>query len=62
MNDQPRLSEAEWSLITELLQRELDELPEEIHHTRAAQVRQELSERRDMIRDLLARVRPVAVV
>jgi len=62
MNEQPRLSEAEWNLITELLQRELDDLPVEIHHTRSAQVRQELSQRRDLIRNLLARVRPVAVV
>ncbi len=62
MTDQPRLSEAEWSLVTELLQRELDDLPVEIHHTRSAQVRHELSERRDMIRGLLARMRPVATV
>ena len=62
MNDQPRLSEAEWNLITELLQRELEELPVEIHHTRSSQVRHELSERRDMIRGLLAWVRPVATV
>jgi hypothetical protein len=62
MNEQPRLTDAQWNLITELLQRELEELPVEIHHTRSSQMRGELSQRREMVRDLLARLRPVTVI
>jgi hypothetical protein len=62
MNDPLRLSEDEWNLVTQLLQQELDELPVEIHHTRSAQVREELSRRRDLVRGLLARLRPMPVV
>ncbi len=62
MNEQPPLSEQEWNLIAELLQRELDELPVEIHHTRSSQMREELSHRREMVRGLLERIRPSVVV
>ncbi len=38
---------------------EREELPVEIHHTRSSQMRNELSQRREMVRELLARVRTV---
>ncbi len=62
MIDQPILTEAEWTLVIGLLEREMEELPVEIHHTRSSQMRSELSLRRDMVRELLSRLRPVAVV
>jgi len=62
MIDQPTLTEAEWSLVIGLLEREMEELPVEIHHTRSSQMRNELTQRREMVRELLARLRPVAVV
>ena len=46
MTDQPRLSEGEWALVVELLERELEELPVEIHHTRTSSYREELIGRR----------------
>jgi hypothetical protein len=62
MHDEPRLSEAEWALVVELLERERSELPVEIHHTRSSAVRTELQERAEMVRSLLSRLRtPVAV-
>jgi hypothetical protein len=62
MNNEPRLSEAEWDLIVELLECERNELPVEIHHTRNSDVRTELQERADMVQGLLCRLRqPVAV-
>ena len=62
MLDESKLSEAEWALIVELLERERSELPVEIHHTRNAGVRADLHQRADMVRELLARLRtPVAV-
>jgi hypothetical protein len=62
MFDEPRLSEAEWALVLELLERERSELPVEIHHTRSADVRGELQQRADLVRGLLGRLRtPMAV-
>jgi hypothetical protein len=62
MLEEPRLSESEWELIVEMLERERSELPVEIHHTRSASVRTELHQRAEMVRNLLARLRtPVAV-
>jgi hypothetical protein len=46
MNEQPNLSEAEWALMVELLQREHHELPAEIHHCRVAGYREELLQSR----------------
>lgn len=60
MNDQPRLSEAEWTLVLELLQQELGELPAEIHHTRTNDFREGLVARREMVRELIERLRPIA--
>jgi len=56
MNDQPELTEAEWTLICDLLERERDELPTEIHHTRTRSLRQELQQRRAMVDELLAKM------
>ncbi len=56
MHDQPELNDAEWSLVCELLERERNELPTEIHHTRVRSVRQELQQRREMVDELLAKV------
>jgi hypothetical protein len=62
MDDQPKLSEAEWDLVVELLERERAELPVEIRHTRTASVRDELHRREDMVSDLLTRLRKPAEV
>ena len=62
MYDEPRLSEAEWALVLELLERERSELPVEIHHTRSSSVRTELQERAEMVRGLLGRLRPTVAV
>ncbi len=56
MYDPATLSDEERNLIRELLQRELEELPVEIHHTRSARLRENLARRRDMVRGLLARL------
>jgi hypothetical protein len=57
MRDQPVLTDAEWDLIAELLQVELEELPGEIHHAGSLEAREELRERRRMVQDLLQRLR-----
>jgi predicted mannosyl-3-phosphoglycerate phosphatase (HAD superfamily) len=62
MNDQPVLSEGEWALVVDLLEREKADLPAEIHHTRTATVRAELHERLDMVRRLLDRLHAPASV
>ena len=56
MHDQPELNEGEWSLICELLERERDELPSEIHHTRNHELREILKLLRQMIDALLDKV------
>ncbi len=56
MTDQPELSEAEWALVANLLERERGELSVEIRHTRTATVRDELRQRAEMVKDLLSRL------
>ena len=56
MNEQPKLSEAEWALMIELLQREHHDLPTEIHHCRVFSYRDELEDRHEMVRSLLERL------
>ncbi len=56
MLNQTELTEAEWALICELLERERNELPTEIHHTRNRSLRHELQQRRVMVDELLAKV------
>ena len=53
MNSRPNLTEDEWALIVELLEREQSELPTEIHHTRSSSYRDELRARRKMVDELL---------
>jgi hypothetical protein len=60
MIDPPILSEAEWALIVELLEREYHDLPAEIHHTRTNQVRDDLRTRKETVHHLLERLRPSA--
>ena len=57
MNEQPKLSDAEWALLIDLLQQERDQLPVEIHHTRSTAFRGELQRRRQMVETLLERLR-----
>ena len=56
MKTQPQLSDAEWALLIELLQRERYELPAEIHHTRTSALRDELRERLATVGRLLTRL------
>ena len=60
MSDQPKLSEAEWALLRELLEREQGELPAEIHHCRVSRVREQLRQRLERVRQLLERLREEA--
>ena len=57
MVDQPRLSDAEWGLVVELLERERGELTTEVRHTRTRTVREDLRARERMVQDLLYRLR-----
>ena len=57
MNNQPTLSEAEWALVIELLERELHDLPAELHHTRLTSYREELKRRAELVKNLLERLR-----
>ena len=61
MKDMPVLSEADWALLLELLQRELASLPTEIHHTHKREYRDELRERRRRLESLLERIQAVPV-
>ena len=56
MIDEPRLSEAEWDLVVQLLDREKNELPHEIHHTRTRSLKHELQDRRKMVDEILDRL------
>lgn len=57
MQEQPVLSEAEWLLVLELLERESYDLPGEIHHTDKRAFRAELKNRMDLVMDVMARIR-----
>ena len=59
MHEQPILSDAEWQLVVELLERERSDLPAEIRHTRTSTMRQELHDRLEMIRELVHRLSAV---
>jgi hypothetical protein len=59
MDEELRMSEAERALLVELLQREIEELHVEIHHSRVNSVKEELKQRRDLVRGLLERMQPV---
>jgi hypothetical protein len=62
MTEQLNLSPAEWELIVELLQREHDDLPVEIHHCRVASYREELRRRQALVQALLDRMQVVVEV
>jgi hypothetical protein len=57
---EPVLTEAEWTLILELLSRERRDLPIEIHHTRTRKYRDQLRQRLRLIEQILERLEPVA--
>jgi hypothetical protein len=59
MDGQPRFSDEELTLVVELLQREHDDLPTEIHHCRVASYRDELRHRQQIVKDLLHRLQTV---
>jgi hypothetical protein len=61
MHDQPILSEAEWGLVSELLQLELRELPVEIRHASNQEARDELHHRLEMVQHLLDRLQRPAL-
>lgn len=61
MHEQPKLTEAEWSLLRELLESEEGELPAEIHHCRVSRVREQLRLRLERVRQLLGRLREEAI-
>ncbi len=60
MSDQPKLSDAQWELVVELLQRERSELPSEIRRTRTWSVRDDLHRRQEMVNELLGRLKQPA--
>jgi Trp operon repressor len=62
MYGSPNLSEQEWTLLIDLLEREQDELPVEIHHCRVASFREHLHERLQMVQGLLERLHTTAAV
>lgn len=62
MNDQPKLSDAEWGLIAQLLDQELNELPAEIHHCRNQQMKLDLQQRLETVRQVRERIRGLATV
>jgi hypothetical protein len=57
---QPALTDAEWRLVTELLERERMQLPVEIHHTTARAYREQLRTRLHLVENLLTRINPAA--
>ena len=61
MGAQFELTEPQWDLIRDLLAREQDELPHEIHYTHSAELRHTLQERLRMVNDLLAKLRPAVI-
>ncbi len=59
MTSQPVLSDAEWDLIRQLLEQELETLPTEIHHTHSREMHSQLLDRRRMVEQLLERLHAV---
>ncbi len=62
MTGQPILSDAEWALMIDLLAMEQSELPVEIRHAQIGPARAELHRRKEMVDDLLKRLRQPAAV
>ena len=61
MNTEIRLSETERELLQAMLERELEDLHVEIHHAQVNAMRDQLKERREVVRHLLDRLQPAAV-
>jgi hypothetical protein len=59
---QPELSQQEWTLVLELLETERRELPSEMRHTDAREMRQELEERLRLVDATLLKFRALAEV
>jgi hypothetical protein len=57
---QPQLSEQDWALVLELLEREMKQLPAEIHHSSTSAMKETLRRRFDLVDQLLERLRPLA--
>ena len=53
-------TDADWRLLTELLERERRSLPIEIHHTTARAYREQLRRRLDLVETLLSKLNPAA--
>ena len=62
MDEGLKLTEAERDLMIELLLREMEDLPVEIHHSQSSDLREALRHRRDLVRHLLERLQPAATV
>lgn len=62
MNAQPVLSDSEWQLVLELLEREWGELSSEIHHTDRTAMRHELHERKTLLDGMIHRVKETMAV
>lgn len=60
MHDQPKLSDAEWAVVLDLLEQESHELPVEIRHTRSQEFAKNLHERLDIVTSLIQRIRSAA--
>ena len=61
MNEQPKLSAAEWALVIQLLEREHSDLPGELHHTGQASYREELRDREELVKQLLERLKAMNI-
>jgi hypothetical protein len=58
--DRQVFTEAEWALVLELLARERQKLPIEIHHTSTRKYREQLRERLRILEEMLERLESVA--
>ena len=62
MGEEPKLSEAEWALVIDLLERERADLPVQMHESRSFTEREELRVRSEAIRKLLTRIQATVSV
>jgi hypothetical protein len=59
MNRQLEVSQAEWDLLVELVEREQSELHPEIRRSRTTEMRDQLHKRLELVDQLLGRLRTV---
>jgi len=62
MGEEPKLSEAEWALVIDLLERERADLPVQMHESRSFTEREELRVRSEAVRKLLTRIQATVSV